>query len=89
MYKRQAGWFANRSIRTKFGATVAVLALLTLAIAGTAIASLNAARNNLEQIVAMNRTYKETMDTLVLAQMRTRILLPLVGTCPLYTSRCV
>ena len=83
----RAGWFANRSIRTKFGATVAVLALLTLAISGTAIASLNAARNNLEQIVAMNRTYKETMDTLVLAQMRTRILLPMVGTAPTATDR--
>lgn len=81
------GWFASRSIRTKVGAAVAVLALLTLVIAGAAVSSLNAARSNLDHIVAMNRAYKETMDTLVLAQMRTRILLPMVGTSPTVADR--
>ena len=84
---RRTGWFADRSIKTKIASALGVLLLLTLVIAGVGVSSLNSARANLHDIVGMNRTYKETLDTLVLAQMRTRILRPMVGTSPTKTDR--
>ena len=83
----RAGWFANRSIRTKIATALSVILALTLVIAGAGVTALNSAKSNLDDIVSMNRTYKETMDTLVLAQMRTRILLPMVGTSPTKADR--